>query len=142
MKRIFLLLTLLVMFPLLGNAQLNVKKQTSKIETIATARAGYFSLKVQDDLYFIVTNTTNQFDDPFIILLGEGKESALQTLNDLVSLCGNIEDGSTIVIQNGEMDCTISNGLMGGISFRMDSHAGYASTSKAELNKMIKALGK
>ena len=109
------------------------------MEQITTARLGLCRLMRQGETFYITLPTSNQFDEPFIFYIGEGKDSAVQTLNDLVDLCGTIEKGSPIVVDNGKDSCTISKG-MGTLNLRQEGYAGYAELAKAELQKYIKSI--
>ena len=124
----------------MGYAQLNIKGQNAKIETISTARTGFITLKCQGNVYYIGTTTTNRFDDPFILYIGEDKDSAIQTLKDLINLCGNMEENTSLIIDNGGRECRITPGAMGTLYFHSDYHAGFASATKQELTKFLKAL--
>ena len=140
MKKLLILLAVLTAFPVAGTAQLNVKRQTEKITKIATARTGFFNLMRQGDVFYISTTTTNKFDKSFILYLGEDIESAIATVGDLVELSGTMEKGTSIVIQNGRNECRISPGDLGALYFNQSGYAGFASCSKAELQKFEKSL--
>lgn len=122
------------------HAQLNVTQQVEKMEKVSSSRMGMVSLNRQGDLFYIGMPTTNQFDDPIILYLGEGKESAVKTLEDLVALQGTIEKGSPVIIKNGSHSCTISRGMGGTLAFDQEGHAGYGELAKAELQKFLKAV--
>lgn len=140
MKKLIFILSLLIV-SYMGYAQLSVKENITKVETIATARMGYISLKCRDNSrYYLVTNTTNKFDDPFLIYIGLDKESAILTLKDLINLSDTLEENATITIDNGGQECRITPGPMGALYYHMDNYAGYGSTMKGELTRFLNAL--
>lgn len=120
------------------NAQLSVKSTKSDIEKIDSARAGLVRLMKHSDLYYITSPSSNQFDDPFIIYLGEGVESAILTTKDLISLFATLKK-DCVTIQNGKEECRIYKG-MGTIDFHQDDYAGYCTLMKMELQKFLKTL--
>lgn len=143
MKRV-VCIAVLVLVCLSAHAQLTIKEKTSKIETLATIGMGIgkTSLNCQDNQYFIATNTTNRFDEPFILEIGNGKDSAISTLQDLINLFGNIEDGASIIIDNGGEDCTIHPASSHYIHLYMHKYAGHAVLSKNTLRRFLTLLKK
>lgn len=139
MKKLLLLFALCII-PMAANAQLNVKRQVEKMEKITSVRTGFCKLMHQGDDFYISVVTSNRYDDNFILELGEGKESALSTLEDLISLCTTIEKGAPVVISNGGKECTIYKGLTGNLDFSQSGYAGMASIAKYEFNTFWKAL--
>lgn len=85
MKRLALIIAM--MFLALGaSAQISNVKTKEAIKDIASFRMGMCHLKCNDDVYYLTLISTNKFDDSSIVYLGEGKESAIQTLTDLIEL--------------------------------------------------------
>lgn len=142
MKRILMIIALTIL-PMVCHAQLNVTKQVEKMEKISSSRSGLCRFMRQGDLFYISCPTTNHYDDPFILYVGEGLESAKQTLLDLVKLCGTIEKGAPIVITNGTEECFVSKSAFNGsLDFKQDGYAASAAISKIEFNKFYNELKK
>lgn len=74
-------------------AQISSVKTQDSIKTITRFRGGHCSLNVQGDIYYISLISTNRFDSPTFVYLGEGKDSAIQTLKDLQELHASMEKG-------------------------------------------------
>lgn len=139
MKR-FLLIIALAILPIVCHAQLAVRQSTTKTEKIATARTGAVKLMKQNDIYFITAPTTNQFDHGFILYLGEGLNSAIATLEDLIKLYGTLTNEDHIVIDNGGESCTIYKGGLGAMFFKQDDKAGVSSFTRLEYEKFRDVL--
>ena len=137
-KFIIAVIALMTMFPAIGNAQLVVKDNT-KIETLSSARMGIVRLDRDGDTYFMCLTTTNQYDDPFLVYIGEDKDSAVQTMKDIVSLFDSIGKKDVVTIDNAGKDCLISK-TMGTLYMSMAGYAGQANITRAELVKFLKAL--
>ena len=85
MKRFALIIAM--MFLALGaSAQITNVNTKGAIKTIASFRMGMCHLKCDGDVYYLGLISTNKYDDPSLVYLGEGKESAIQTLTDLIEL--------------------------------------------------------
>lgn len=82
MKR-FLLIIAMMLLSLGASAQIS---NVTTIHTIAKFRAGKCALKEQDDVYYLTLKSTNRYDNAIIVYLGSGKDSAVQTLKDLLDL--------------------------------------------------------
>lgn len=142
MKKLLLIVIALITFVPMTNAQIQ-KKSSTKKETIISLRMGYMTLIVSDGYYYLTMLTTNQFDDAMILKLGNSKESAMQSLTDLIEIASTIETSECVEIDNGYgRTMRIYKGGMGGISIYADGYAGSANTSKSEFNKMLNALTK
>lgn len=76
-----------MMFLALGaSAQISNVSTHEATKTIASFRMGLCHLRCDGDIYYLGLISTNKFDDPSIVYLGQGKESAIQTLTDLIEL--------------------------------------------------------
>ena len=122
-----------------ANAQRNVKKTTT-INKIASARAGDVHLAERSGIYFLILRSSNQFDKPFLLYLGEGKSAATQTLQDLQSVCDSIDESETMTIDNRGKDVRIRRGQEDSIVFHTDGFAGSMFITKAELNELLGAM--
>lgn len=76
-----------MMFLALGaSAQITNVSTRGAIKTIASFRMGMCHLNCDGDVYYLGLISTNKFEDSSLVYLGEGKESAIQTLTDLITL--------------------------------------------------------
>lgn len=101
MKKIFLLVIVLMsMFPYNGHAQLNVIDMMEKPIMVCHSNTmmGSAELYLSKDVYYIYMQSTNQFDDVELMFIGDSKDSALQTLKDLVVLFENTSKGDMVYI--------------------------------------------
>lgn len=143
-------------------AQLNIVKNSAKkgYETIATSDAKQKSLSISLDsgtFYLIDTKpSSGQSGYDLYIPLGKTKESALQSLNDLLTLSTTLEGDASVKIggyvthsythQLIEIEIHVSAGKILGqpyLTFQHDynSDAQYC-WDKPDITKMIKALNK
>lgn len=97
MKKALTLLALLLI-SMGAMAQLNV---TSARENTIERLTQELSFDTSDSTYYIALTTSNQFDDPMLFKLGKGKESALQTIDDLLAFMEQGEKGDVITVENG-----------------------------------------
>lgn len=79
-------------------AQLNV---TSARENTIEKITQELFFDTSDSTYYIALTTSNQFDDYMMFKLGKGKESALQTIDDLLAFMEQGEKGDVITVENG-----------------------------------------
>lgn len=130
---------MMIMMPTLAEAQIK-KTGTFQSETIASARMGVVSLKVADNVYYLAFQTTNQFDDFMILKLGQTKESAIQSIQDIIDILGNLQGNDTQYIDNGYGKEFRLYKVMGALYINADGYAGSGNISKGELKKFLKAL--
>ena len=99
-KFILLVMTLMCLFPFIGNAQLNVTDKFEKPVKVCHSNTmmGTAELYQSNDIYYICMKSTNQFDDVEFMYIGDSKDSALKTLKDLVSLFDNTHKGDMVYI--------------------------------------------
>lgn len=79
-------------------AQLNV---TSARENTIEKITQELFFDTSDSTYYIALTTSNQFDDYMMFKFGKGKESALQTIDDLLAFMEQGEKGDVITVENG-----------------------------------------
>ena len=137
MKKIIIaIISAMILMPTMADAQIQ-KKSTTKTETILSLRMGYINLRLSEGTYFIAMLTTNQFDDAMLLKLGDTKESAVQSLNDLIEISSNITGQECVRIDNGYgRELRFYKGVMGGVSINADGYAGSVNTAKSEFKKM------
>ena len=96
MKKIITLLITALTLSLTANAQLVVSSETNYNESdIVSLVGGRLVIRNTADGLYLCLNTNNQFEENYAtLLLGKNKESALKTLDDLLSL--PVEKGKLI----------------------------------------------
>jgi hypothetical protein len=136
MKKIIIAVISALLFSTMAEAQIQ-KTSSYQNETIASARAGVVKLKYDGD-FFLVLTTSNQFDKPMMLKLGDSKESALLSLHDLVEISETLKGTQNIANGYGE-ELTLSKS-MGSLALQSRGHAGIAYLSAGEIKKFIKKL--
>lgn len=144
MKRIAIIIAL--MFLAIGaSAQISNVRTKAASETIVKFRSGFCSLKhdVDRDVYMLWLSSTNNYDSVPIVYIGQGKESALQTLKDLISLHSSMNkmDHTTfsIDIMGQKKDYSVMKYDNFNFSFLLNT-AGSVTLATTEIKKMIHAL--
>ena len=139
MKKILLLVIAIMTFTPMTNAQIK-KTGESNTKTIASARMGIVVLRQSDKDFYLSMTTTNQFDNAMLLKLGDTKESAKQSLNDLLDILESLEGDASQYIDSGFGRELRLWKLMGALYISADGYAGNGNISKSELKKFIKAL--
>ena len=139
MKRILIALIAMMMFCLATEAQIK-KTGSMKTETLVSLRMGVVTLNQSEGSYYIAMTTTNQFDDAMILKLGDTKESARQSLTDLIDILESLQGNDTEFINNGYGREFRLFKVMGALYVAADGYAGNGNMGKSELNRMLKAL--
>lgn len=98
MKRFFLLLAVTLGMSVPAHAQLDIKKAGEKAKEVSTLTSMWNWLYTIGDNWYIVTKTTNQFDDRIWILLGDSAESALESVGQLQTLLDEMADDDVFKI--------------------------------------------
>lgn len=141
MKKIIIaIISAMILMPTMADAQI---QKTGKVttKTLASVRMGFVSLRMlEPSTYYLAMQTTNQFDDPMLLKLGENKESAVQSLNDLIDILDSLTGDATQYINNGFGKELRLWKLMGGLYISADGYAGNANIGKSELKKFIGAI--
>lgn len=140
MKKIIALAIALMALAPVMDAQIQ-KTDSFSTKVVTSVRTGFVKLMHSND-YFLAMNTTNQFDDAVLIKLGNDKETAIQTLNDLIGILESLKGNDMQYIKNGynEELCLYKIGTA--LCAKQKGNAGYANVGKGELQKFIKALEK
>lgn len=143
MKKI-LILAILALCAFTAEAQIQIATEKTKHEIVCKARGGTvwisFYQKGDFQTYSLVLPSSNRFDDPFSICLGEDADEALTTLNSLYPLF-DIEPNEAISIkdvQGVEMNVIMMK-VFGAqtLYFQRDGWAGNVGLGKTELTKLI-----
>lgn len=143
MKKIFIaIISAMILMPTSADAQIQVNKQPKR-EVLKSLRMGYVTLSRTGNLHFLSLTSDNQFDDPYVILLGKSKEAAIESLNSLIEISSTITKDDFFEFNDGIKDYHLAKGAFKSeLWFKADGHAGYGKTSTTELNNLLKALTK
>lgn len=141
MKKIIIaIISAMILMPTMADAQIQ-KTGSFKAKTLATARMGVVNLKLDGDgIYYLAMKTTNQFDDYMVLKLGENKESAIQSLNDLIDIFDSLNGDAVQYINNGYGIELRLWKFMGGLYISADGYAGDGNVGKGELKRFISAI--
>ena len=125
-------------------AQLNVKSQNERVETVGSLRSGYASLKKQGTMYFLGIRSSNQFDDDAVFVLGKTAESAALTAGDLVGLCDSLKNGESVDVQDalGQNALIMKKSMFGApyLDIKTERNAGTSNITKPELQKAVQLI--
>ena len=143
MKKIIIaIISAMILMPTIAEAQIQVNKQPKR-ETIKSLRMGYVTLTKTEETYFLSMISENQFDKSYVILLGESKETAIQSLNSFIEISSTITKDDSFEFNDGIKNYRIYRGMFKSeVWFKADGYAGYGKTSTTELNNLLKALTK
>lgn len=143
MKKIIIaIISAMILMPTIAEAQIQVNKQPKR-ETIKSLRMGYVTLTKTEETYFLSMISDNQFDKSYVILLGESKEAAIQSLNSFIEISSTITKDDSFEFNDGIKNYRIYRGMFKSeVWFKADGYAGYGKTSTTELNNLLKALTK
>lgn len=134
-----------MMFLTLGaSAQISNVKTKEAVKTVARFRVGLCSLQLYENIYDLALKSSNKFDDPVIVYLGEGKESTLQTLNDLIELHKSMKKGETaeftITIKGKDFNYRVSKYDALNFNFTNVGAAGNVFFATTEMKTLISKL--
>lgn len=143
MRKLALIIVLLLV-SLGASAQIKNVKITEKIETIARFRTMTCSLCHHLGLYYVSLTSTSSVDDSFLFVLGDTRESSVQTLVDLESLVNRMEEGETatfdIEVKGTDKGYKIYKNGKTSIWFSSDGYAGYMVYTISEMDLCIDKL--
>ena len=144
MKRLLLIL-LAVIMSASAFSQIQISQKASKFDVLCSVRSKYVYIArfVKGDYtnYSLVLPTSNQFDDPFRINLGEDAETAMETLKSMAVLY-DLDGNESVTIKDsmGKESIVRVNRAFGlvGITFDQKGYAGTAGLNKGEYDKLVK----
>lgn len=102
MNKLILLIAVAVWMTAPAHAQLNIEKMGEKPKEVATLTSMWNWLYTIEDCWFIVTKTTNQFDDRIWIMLGDTPEKAVESIDQLLTLLDEMSDDDIFEITTRE----------------------------------------
>jgi len=131
-------------------AQLNITSRSTQPKKVMSVRPTYsqlwYQIEESDTLYFFSINTDNQFDDPIYFAIGYRKNSAIQSVEDLIEIAekGN-KNNETISVPGMYTDdrIYISSGAIFGIKgliLTQRGHAGVSNLNLGELRRVSEKL--
>lgn len=130
----------MVMFPLVSNAQLNVVEQVEEAEVLASSRMGAIKLKLDKGIYYLRIDTNYKYDSPMLFRLGTSAESAVATLNDLVTVATTLKKKTHLKVDGGKVIYDITREAMNTLWLTADGYIGVGAVTKAELDKFIETI--
>ena len=141
MKKILLTIMIaLTALPLFGQLK---TKSSNKIDNLGSVRMGVITVLQSNIGISMGMTTDNRFDNPGIFVLGEDKDSAIQTLNDLI---GILEGEETVTVECAPShECDLMPKKQLGVKtlyFYFDSCAGKQNVTRQELEKVIDIIEK
>lgn len=99
MKKV-LTIALAVLLTLPAFSQITVTKQSQDSVKDMTISMQWTWLYHKDNMYFIHMKSTNQFDSPILLFLGDKKEGIIQTLSDLEQLGNTMTTKESLKIKD------------------------------------------
>lgn len=143
MKRLALIFALLLA-SIAASAQISNVKTQESIKTVAKFRMGLCSLKAQGDVYYFSIASSNDLDGSEIVYLGDSKESALQTMQDLIDLHKSMGKGDfaefSLNIQGKEVNYKVMKKDGSNLTFCDMGTIGQIFIANVEIKNMIKKL--
>lgn len=140
MKKIFSAVLLMFVSTALF-AQLNVHRTQDALERVGTLRASYAYLYARDSTYYLVVGREAGSDDAGHFALGLSAESAILTLQDLISAAETMDSNSSITVSDakGEGAVITKYKMLGKpyLEYEMESFHGRRNITVAELKKAI-----
>ena len=127
-----------------ASAQISNVTTYNAAKTIARFRAGLCALNEREDVYYLTLISTNRYDDASIVYLGKGKDSAVQTLKDLLDLHKSMQRGDfatfTINVEMRMFKYSVSKFDMFNFSIHDNDTAGTIYLATSEIKNMIAKL--
>lgn len=140
MKRFVLFLAALVL-TVSAAAQVKITKNEHPV-TMVEQISGIAGLMQRDSTFYILTVTDNRYDNGVIIPLGDGVETAIQSVDALLDMFDGLANGETFYIdgEDGERFFVSRSGRSKNASLRTERKAGVCTLHASALQKAKKAL--
>ena len=132
------MVAVLTMLP--AQAQIQ-RKTSSSYDVVATSRVGFIQVVCVKEMYIAMMPTNNRYDKVMMFFLGENRESAEQSISDMIDIMQEVtdEENKTITIENKiGSDLHVSKGMR--INIRSKNFAGYVETTKKEWEQLLESL--
>ena len=103
MKKILSILIVLVSFAGITDAQISIKKSdVGKPIQMTTLSMSWSWIYQQDNSYFLVMKSDNQFDNWYWLKIGNTKEACLESITALQEMMDTMEESDRYDVDNGE----------------------------------------
>lgn len=103
MKKILSILIVLVSFAGITDAQISIKKSdVGKPIQMTTLSMSWSWIYQQDNSYFLVMKSDNQFDNWYWLKIGNTKEACLESIAALQEMMDTMEESDRYEVDNGE----------------------------------------
>ena len=144
MKKALIVAAALLVGVFSASAQLSIGKKSEGIRQLATLQQMWSWLYLQEDHYYFVTKTDNQFDDWMWLDLGGSKEEAKETVTSLIAALEEAEKGNSIDVESrGEkylLICDVFLGMKSWNVHAIETRRSYAGTAPMNMPSLRKAL--
>jgi hypothetical protein len=142
MKKIIIAIIALLCCGYAADAQIKVSKK-SETRELYSAKTKFIKVCDTGSNIFLALASSNQFDDIFLLHLGESKKEALESLASLWEIAMNITKGENYEIETLTENFSVYKGSeKDGLRIYSSGYAGYASINASELKEIIDALRK
>lgn len=148
MKKYLLSLIALVAFTWMADAQITItKSETGRAEQVLTLSSSWSWIYRQNDAYYLVMKSDNQFeDDAYWMLIGNTRDKCEESLSSLLDLANTIGEADSYYVDNGEgksFRVTQYKALgMKGLKFWCSGYAGSSFLLASNINKALKWIRK
>lgn len=142
MKKTLFLCSMLVCLFLTSTkvyGQITISNVESRDKIIAFDPFNFCGIGLDDNGYYLFSNTSNMFDGQFILYLGEEKDGSLKTITDLVVLVDVVKT-QNITFQSWNGNSYTASMVHDGIALSSPDHAGKVYLHKSLLNWLIGQL--
>ncbi len=142
MKRIAVLCSILAGLFLTSTkalGQITISNVEARDKIVALDPYNFCGIGIDENGYFLFSNTSNTFDNAFIMYLGEEKDGSLKTLNDLASLV-EVVKSQNVTFQSWSGNSYTASMVYNGIALSTPDRAGDVYLHKSLLNWLIGQL--
>lgn len=129
---------MMIILPIIGNAQLKIEERLGRWDKIGCARLGAVRVFEGRDTCCLAIKSSNECDATGIFYLGETKKSAYFTLKDMVALYKQLEVGEWIMVVDASGErCYISRYASPTLLFRFKGLSGNCYVTKWEMKRLL-----
>ena len=144
MKKVVIIVAALLLGVLSASAQLTIGKKSEGLKQLATLQQMWAWLYLEEDHYYFVMKTDNEFDSWMRLDLGGTKEEAAETVQSLIAALEDAERGNSIEVESrGEkylLICEVALGMKAWIVSAIDTRQSYAGSGPMNMSALRKAL--
>lgn len=119
--------------------QITISNTESRDKIVAIDPFNVCGIAIDEYGYFLFSNTSNTFDNAFIMYLGVEKDGAIQTLRDLITLVEMVKT-QHVTFQSCTNTSYTASMVHNGIQLSTPKHAGDVYLHKSLLNWLIGQL--